>query len=47
MNIIVGMMMPLTNCAPNPAAYRSSFLAANAASTSCWRPKTLTSPWPV
>ncbi len=26
MNIIVGMMMPLTNCAPNPASYRSSFL---------------------
>ena len=47
MNIIVGMMMPLTNCAPNPAAYRSSFLSLKVARTSSWRPKTLTSSWPV
>ena len=47
MNIIAGMMMPQTNWAPKLAAYSSSFLAVNAASTSCWRPKTLTSSWPV
>ena len=47
MNIIVGMMMPLMNWAPKPASNRSSFLALNAARTSSWRPKTLTSWWPV
>ena len=47
MNIIAGMMMPETNWAPKLASYSSSFLAANGASTSRWRPKTLTSSWPV
>ena len=47
MNISVGMMMPLMNWAPKPAAYRSSFLVSNSSSVSRLRPNTLTSPWPV
>ena len=47
MNIIDGMMMPETNCAPKLASKRSSFLSRNASSTSRRRPNTLTSSWPV
>ena len=47
MNIIAGMMIPETNCAPKLARNSSSFLAWNAASTSRCRPKTLTSSCPV
>ena len=46
MNIIVGMISPLTNCAPNDASYSLSFSSAKVRSTSSWRPKTLTSAWP-
>ena len=47
MNIIAGMMMPETNWAPKLAWYSSSFFSSNAASTSRWRPNTLTSACPV
>ena len=46
MNIIVGMISPLTNCAPNDASYSLSFSSAKVRSTSSWRPNTLTSAWP-
>ena len=46
MNIIVGMIRPLTNCAPNDASYSFSFSSAKVSSTSAWRPNTLTSAWP-
>src|SRR5450756_666047 len=41
------MMMPLTNCAPKLALKSSSFLSSKRLPTSLWRPKTLTSAWPV
>ena len=40
-------MHPAMNCAMNPASYSSSFLLRNVASTSRWRPNTLTNEWPV
>ena len=43
MNIIAGMMMPLTNWDPKPAWNSSSFLSSNRFWTSRWRPNTLTS----
>ncbi len=46
MNIIDGMMIPETNCAPKLALNSSSFFAPNACSTSLRRPKTVTSSWP-
>ncbi len=46
-NIIVGWMMPDTNCAPNPAWNSSSLVSANRASTSPCRPNALTRAWPV
>ena len=45
-NIIIGMISPLTNWAPKLTFASSSFSSANFASTSAWRPKTLTSAWP-
>ena len=47
MNVIAGWISPDANCAPKLAWYSSSFLAANRSSTSCCRPKALTSAWPV
>ena len=47
MNIIAGMIMPETNWAPKLDLYSSSLARAKAASTSCCRPNTLTSEWPV
>ena len=46
MNIIAGMIRPLTNCAPKLTLKSSSFSSAKVCSTSPWRPKTLTSAWP-
>ena len=40
------MISPLTNWAPKDAWYSASFSSANVFSTSCWRPKTLTSACP-
>ena len=47
MNIITGMIRPLTNCAPKDALNSSSFSSANVRSTSACRPNTLTRSWPV
>ena len=47
MNIVTGMIVPDTNCAPKLARYSSSFFSWNAASTSCCRPNTFTSSCPV
>ena len=47
MNIIDGMMIPETNCAPKLASKSSSFFSRNASSTSRRRPNTRTSSWPV
>ena len=47
MNIIDGMMIPETNCAPKLAPKRSSFFSRNASSTSRRRPNTRTSSCPV
>ena len=46
-NIMAGWIIPEMNWAPKLAWNSSSFFSLNFASTSCWRPKTLTRAWPV
>ncbi len=44
---MAGWMTPEMNWAPKLASYSSSFFSLKLASTSRWRPNTLTSAWPV
>ena len=39
---MIGMISPLTNCAPYDASYSSSLCSAKTRSASAWRPKTFT-----
>ncbi len=47
MKVAIGMISPDRNCARKLAWKRSSLRCANSASTSRWRPNTLTTAWPV
>ncbi len=46
MNIITGMISPLTNWALNDDSFSRPFCSAKVSATSRWRPKTVTSSWP-
>ncbi len=46
-NIISGCMIPLLNCALNPASYSASFSSANRFADSSCRPNTFTRVCPV